>query len=160
MALKSRQLEIIGASVFGPPPLGWVHIPLGVGVLVLYGKNGVGKTRLLRALRNTMAGIGGDGSLGWLHVRVPQVHDFYSDPWRSGFESGLRRHLVDSRGKLIGQLTGWRDESFSKEDDEARKDAMEFFSDFAAERCHCSIGAAAVAWATSKLGELRRPSSS
>ena len=133
MALKSRQLEIIGASVFGPPPLGWVHIPLGVGVSVLYGKNGVGKTRLLRALRNTMAGIGGDGSLGLLHVRVPQVHDFYFDPWRTGFESGLRRHLVDSRGKLIGQLTGWRDESFSKEDDQAREDAMEFFSDFAAD---------------------------
>lgn len=106
MALKSRQLEIIGASVFGPPPLGWVHIPLRVGVSALYGKNGVGKTRLLRALRNTMAGVACDDSLGLLHVRVPQVHDFYADPWRTGFEEGLRQHLIDSRGNLIAQLTG------------------------------------------------------
>lgn len=133
MTLKSRQLEIFGASVFGPPPLGWVHIPLRVGVSALYGKNGVGKTRLLRALRHAMAGVSSEGSLGLLHVRVPDVNNFYEDTWRTGFEAGLRSHLVDARGKLIAQITGWRDDSFSVEDDVARDDAIEFFSDFAAD---------------------------
>lgn len=42
--------EIIGISLFGPPPLGAIHIPWTSGINVLYGRNGVGKTRILEAL--------------------------------------------------------------------------------------------------------------
>lgn len=109
------------------------HIPLQVGVTALYGKNGVGKTRLLRALRSALAGLAVDGALGLLHVRVPSVHDFFADPWRDGFENGMRTHLVDARGRGLAQITNWRDSSFSNEDYGALDEAVESIAVFAAD---------------------------
>lgn len=43
--------EWLGFTLIGVPPLqGPAHVPLGRGLTAIYGKNGAGKTRLLRAL--------------------------------------------------------------------------------------------------------------
>jgi energy-coupling factor transporter ATP-binding protein EcfA2 len=44
-------LNVEGVVLWGPPPLGLVDIPLEPGLTALYGRNGSGKTRILRGLR-------------------------------------------------------------------------------------------------------------
>lgn len=131
MTIAARHLEFIGVSLFGPPPLGWVHVSFDVGVTTLYGKNGVGKTRLLKALKNALLGVSTEDSIGLLHVRVPEVGELYDDPWRNEFESALRSHFVDARGRRIGRITDWRDNGF--EDDETWGEALHALAEFTAE---------------------------
>lgn len=49
--------------MFGPPPIADVWWPFEPGVFALYGKNGAGKTRLLRALADLLGGRPIDGYL-------------------------------------------------------------------------------------------------
>jgi hypothetical protein len=46
--------EVVAVSVAGDDPVRWLTVPLGRGLNVVYGRNGVGKTRLLQALRDTL----------------------------------------------------------------------------------------------------------
>jgi energy-coupling factor transporter ATP-binding protein EcfA2 len=65
-------LELIGITLQGPPPIGRVHLRFESGLSVLYGLNGAGKSSVLKAMRAALTGIRGE-SLSALHVR-------YSDP--------------------------------------------------------------------------------
>ena len=54
----SEEVPIVtGVTVSAPPPVGHLSIPLGNGLNVFYGKNGVGKTRLLKAISETFSGV-------------------------------------------------------------------------------------------------------
>jgi hypothetical protein len=46
--------KVVAASVVGDDPVRWLTVPLERGLNVAYGRNGVGKTRLLQALRDTL----------------------------------------------------------------------------------------------------------
>lgn len=61
MSLKGKGYEIMGASVFGPPPIHGVHVDFHSGTTMLYGKNGVGKTRLLEQVTQALRGVGRKG---------------------------------------------------------------------------------------------------
>lgn len=43
--------------IHAPDPLGTLWVPLSGGLTVLYGRNGVGKTRLLNAISCAMRGV-------------------------------------------------------------------------------------------------------
>lgn len=58
MPLGAQGHQIVGASVFGPEPLFGIHVNVGPGSTMLYGKNGTGKTRLLDQLTHAFRGIG------------------------------------------------------------------------------------------------------
>ena len=63
--------SLLGATIDGPPPLGRVHVPLGEGLTVLFGMNGAGKTRLIRALRGALLGVDpGPDRDAVLHFRI------------------------------------------------------------------------------------------
>lgn len=47
MVAEYSQLELIGARLVGPSPIHDVWLSLNKGVQAFYGKNGIGKTRLL-----------------------------------------------------------------------------------------------------------------
>lgn len=61
MSLKGKGYEIMGASVFGPPPIHGAHVDFHSGTTMLYGKNGVGKTRLLEQVTQALRGVGPQG---------------------------------------------------------------------------------------------------
>jgi len=54
--LECDGYRVLGVTIDGPDPLGRIHHDLRPGLSVLYGLNGVGKTRYLAALRATMLG--------------------------------------------------------------------------------------------------------
>lgn len=62
------QIEVIGARLIGPAPIEDLWIPVEPGVHALYGKNGAGKSRILRALANLYSC--GEESTGYLVGRV------------------------------------------------------------------------------------------
>lgn len=62
--------ETYGVTVDGPPPLGRIHLGLNTGLTALYGLNGAGKTRLLRAVAAAAGGVAEKGARAALHVRV------------------------------------------------------------------------------------------
>jgi len=66
---------VLGVTLEGPPPLGRIHLDLQPGLSVLYGKNGVGKTRLLSALTAALRGYAFEGSHGVIHLHVEDVTD-------------------------------------------------------------------------------------
>ena len=49
--------KILGVHLAGPPPLGEVFLDLSPGVIVLYGKNGAGKTSVISAIAETAGGV-------------------------------------------------------------------------------------------------------
>lgn len=52
MVKSTGEPELVGITTTAVPPIGFVHVPLQRGLNVVYGKNGVGKTRLLRSIRD------------------------------------------------------------------------------------------------------------
>ncbi|MDD0858031.1 ATP-binding protein [Arthrobacter alpinus] len=58
MTLNAQGYRIIGASFLGPKPIGCSHIDISSGSTMFYGKNGVGKTRLLDQVTKAFQGIG------------------------------------------------------------------------------------------------------
>jgi hypothetical protein len=63
---------VLGAVFRGFPPFADFYLALDPGLIVLYGLNGVGKTRILKALGDTRAGVDSPASL---LVEVPPVND-------------------------------------------------------------------------------------
>ena len=55
-----EDVEVLGVSVFGGPPLGTFHFKLSPGLHVFYGKNGAGKTRLLDDQGDEPVAVGGE----------------------------------------------------------------------------------------------------
>lgn len=53
----ARNLRLVGFRLLGPPPITDVWIPADGGVTALYGLNGAGKTKILTALADLIAGV-------------------------------------------------------------------------------------------------------
>lgn len=104
MALQGDGYRVLGVTLDGPAPLGRVHLEFNPGVSVLYGLNGAGKTRMLTAMRATLAGLALEGGRGMLHVEIEEPEG----PARPGFVSGL------SEGVWLGALREER--GFAEED--------------------------------------------
>lgn len=119
--------QVIGVSVRGPQPLGWVHLPLENGVSALYGKNGAGKTRLLDAVADALLGVENPGALGLVHVFVPDpVEIWWGADWTSKLETAAAAHVNRARAASIERLVRWRDENFQKDSwDGAPEEALE-----------------------------------
>lgn len=100
-------LSLVGVSLYGPAPLGAVHLPWTEGLTVLYGLNGVGKTTVLRHVESALAGRAAPGGRSLLHFRYTEAHDPTtrhpddSWPWsvRSRASDGIRHDLTE-RWKL------------------------------------------------------------
>lgn len=74
MTLNAPGYRIIGASFLGPKPIGCSHIDVSSGSTMFYGKNGVGKTRLLDQVTQAFQGIGRSPGLNrpqtLIHIEV------------------------------------------------------------------------------------------
>jgi energy-coupling factor transporter ATP-binding protein EcfA2 len=117
-------VEVIGVSVQGPPPVGWVHLKLEPGVIALYGKNGVGKTRLLGAVADALTGVAREDRTGLVHLRTPDPEEIRNLPpdrdltdWPAQLEAAAAAHLMESRAASIERIVRWRDEYFAREVD-------------------------------------------
>jgi energy-coupling factor transporter ATP-binding protein EcfA2 len=53
---RDVEFDIASAKFTGPDPLSHLEIPVRTGLTALYGRNGVGKTRLLEALKDVVSG--------------------------------------------------------------------------------------------------------
>lgn len=72
--MAKDRARLVGASLYGPAPLGWVHIDLrGTQTVAIYGKNGVGKTKILAALASALQGIERPDSLAFLHYELAKT---------------------------------------------------------------------------------------
>ncbi len=114
----------------GPPPIGRVHIPLTDPLLALYGRNGVGKTRLLKAVIAALRGERLEDSWGLVHVDVTGTDidiDELRDPWRGALTRGMREHLNRLRGDVVAHFARRRDEEF---DEGGGDDYVEVLEDF------------------------------
>lgn len=75
--LVSEGLRADGVLVEGPAPLGTLWVPLSPGLTVLYGRNGVGKSRLLDAVVSALRGVASRHGTVSLHLTpVDQVNGF------------------------------------------------------------------------------------
>ncbi|MGK2954084.1 MAG: AAA family ATPase [Solirubrobacterales bacterium] len=59
MGIELPRPKIIGLTVADTAPVLHLHVPLQTGLTSIFGKNGVGKTRLLRAIEHTLDGLNG-----------------------------------------------------------------------------------------------------
>ena len=69
---RRREPTPISVSLLGPPPIGLAGYEFAPGrVTVVYGQNGVGKTRLLRAIGDVLKGVSPGGPIALFQVLVP-----------------------------------------------------------------------------------------
>lgn len=86
--LRGDGYDVLGVSIGGSAPVGRIHLELESGVTALYGRNGAGKTRVLHAIAEALAGHPptGDGLIDReVTVRV--------DPQRGGDPIGAMSWL-------------------------------------------------------------------
>jgi hypothetical protein len=106
-------VTVRGVTVAGLPPVGVQHVPLGAGLTALYGKNGVGKTRLLAEVERTLRAQhdqdpylqlpwddgrpAGEGwafySAGGIHIHAPVTRELLARPWDDQAHSALSHHV-------------------------------------------------------------------
>ncbi len=91
-------------SVVGGPPIGTVHLTLNPGLVVLYGKNGAGKTRLLRAVESGLRGeVPGDSTV-WVHLVLSESGQLAEELMPSdGFIEAMRTSLWDSMSRELAE---------------------------------------------------------
>lgn len=95
-------MQVIGVSVVGGPPIGTVHLSLGPGLRVLYGKNGAGKTRLLKAIESGLRNEAPGDSTVWVHVVLdPQAFSAEALRPSEEFIEALRTSLWDSMSRKL-----------------------------------------------------------
>ncbi|HEX3827197.1 MAG TPA: AAA family ATPase [Sporichthyaceae bacterium] len=132
---SSGAARLLGVTVCGPAPIGRVHIPLHEPLLALYGRNGVGKTRLLTAVIAALRGQRLDDSWGLVHVRVPEVDaglDMPGDAWREGLARAMRDHLNRLRGDVVAFFARRRDEEFDEGSGDEYAEVLDDFRSFTA----------------------------
>lgn len=98
----SARLQICGAVVDGPPPLGLIDVSLEPGCRAFYGLNGVGKTRLLTALTELCAGR--PHGAGYLYAR-------FVDSTGGADDSEIIEELCESLEREVDWLRRWAPES-------------------------------------------------
>jgi hypothetical protein len=113
---EKDQSLLAGVTLAAPPPVGHLHLELKPGVTALYGLNGVGKTKILTAVRELVAGLNpGYGAedpfdyeveqgaalgvptlaayvMGGVHLVSPLRADDWTDRWLPDVVD----HLIDS----------------------------------------------------------------
>lgn len=99
--MGAADLELRGVSLFGPPPVGEVHIPLLRGVAALYGRNGAGKTRVIAGIRAAIRGYAQREGVALLHVRLPDPEASLATFTPTSPSHRLGLHLVN-------ELQSWR----------------------------------------------------
>ncbi|MGQ0466891.1 MAG: AAA family ATPase [Sporichthyaceae bacterium] len=126
-------IRLLGVTVCGPPPIGRVHIPLQDPLLALYGRNGAGKTRLLKAVIAALRGHRLEDSWGLVHVAVTGTEidiDDLRDPWRLALTRGMREHLNRLRGDVVAHFAKRRDEEFEEGGGDDYAEVLEDFRSF------------------------------
>lgn len=89
MAVGSDGYEVLGVSLFGPPPLEQIHLPVDGGLFTFFGPNGAGKTSVLEGVMDAFWGRRRANSEAYVHVRLTGLS---SDPDAEGvseFEHAL-----------------------------------------------------------------------
>lgn len=99
-----------GVTLMGPPPVGRVHIATENDVVALYGQNGAGKTRVLRALSAALRGIALGDSRAMLHVTVLDPEEEWDERFRQHLTDRARLHFREERGRTLGALADLRDQ--------------------------------------------------
>ncbi|HZE66411.1 MAG TPA: hypothetical protein VE081_07260 [Sporichthyaceae bacterium] len=128
-------VHLLGVTVCGPAPIGRVHIPLHEPLLALYGRNGVGKTRLLTAMIAALRGHRVDGGLGLVHIRVAGAAaglDRHGSLWRDGLARAMREHLNRMRGDLVAHFARRRDEEYEEGPGDDYAEVLDDFRSFTA----------------------------
>jgi ABC-type transport system involved in cytochrome c biogenesis ATPase subunit len=97
-------LSFTGITLIGPPPLGRVHVPLSAGVQSVYGLNGAGKTRLLRAVQAALSGTRLDAGYAMVHATVADDGEAESLQWLRAVQV---EHLMDARETAAEILADW-----------------------------------------------------
>ena len=96
-----RELEIIGVRVLGPAPVNDVYFEFSEGFRALYGLNGAGKSRLLKAVSDLLAGRRhGDGYV-IVRLNTPDADLATSVSLGSEVLASARRRFDRSETKLI-----------------------------------------------------------
>ncbi|HEY2834186.1 MAG TPA: AAA family ATPase [Sporichthyaceae bacterium] len=124
-------VHLLGVTVCGPAPVGRVHLPLHEPLLALYGRNGVGKTRLLTAVIAALRGHRTDGGWGLVHIHVSGAEaglDRHGELWRDGLARAMREHLNRLRGDVVAHFARRRDEEY--EEGPGGDDYVEVLEDF------------------------------
>ncbi len=98
--MAQQDFEIVGISLFGPSPLGEIHLRWESRFTVLYGLNGAGKTALLTAISDLFAGDGTGGD-AFLHLRLPGPMDGRST--RLEADDAIHRALAQELAEDIEQ---------------------------------------------------------
>lgn len=99
----SQSIQVSGFSLFGPDPIGALHVPIDTdaGITTLYGLNGSGKTRVMNAMRLCLSGVG-TPSRAFAHL-------VFTSEWL-GWSSLLIEDLstiVDLRLRRVPDASGW-----------------------------------------------------
>ncbi|MGQ0631893.1 MAG: ATP-dependent nuclease [Sporichthyaceae bacterium] len=127
-------VRLLGVTVCGPAPIGRVHLPMHEPLLALYGRNGAGKTRLLRAAIAALCGVRLDDSWGLVHVQLPDpdadLEGGTGDPWLDALAGGLREHLNRVRGDVVAHFARRRDEEFDEGPGDEYAEVIEDFRSF------------------------------
>ena len=102
---------VVGVTLFGPEPIGRAHIPITPGVLAMYGRNGAGKTRLLRASADTLRGVARAGQVGFVHI---EAHEgpLGTSMWQGYLDKQAQAHFLDARGAAMAELIARKDDEF------------------------------------------------
>jgi energy-coupling factor transporter ATP-binding protein EcfA2 len=96
-----RELEIIGVRVLGPAPVNDVYFEFSEGFRALYGLNGAGKSRLLKAVSDLLAGRRhGDGYV-IVRLNAPEADLAHSVSLGSEVLASARRRFEQGETKLI-----------------------------------------------------------
>lgn len=110
--LRGDGFDVIGVSIAGELPLGSIHLELDPGITVLYGRNGSGKSRLLRALGEALGSPVTEEVLetaGWRREVTVRLHPALSADDRVGWINVLAdalRLAVEAEAHSRLQTTG------------------------------------------------------
>lgn len=91
--MLEHDFELLGVVIDGPPPIGRLSFRFTDGLTVIYGRNGVGKSRLLAAIRAALDGVKMPDGRSWLVFRCPNPTVDFEGPENAHPVSQLLDHL-------------------------------------------------------------------
>lgn len=94
MLVNHHLFEFLGVTIIGVPPIGVVHFEFSEMPSVLYGRNGAGKTRLLRAIEAAFTGFRPAEGQIFLHVTARHESEF------DDIRLPMRDHLLSVRSQV------------------------------------------------------------
>lgn len=94
--LQGGDYTVLGVSLSGPPPIGRLHLELKKGLSVLYGENGVGKTRILTAVQAALTGYSSEGADAVVHIGFHWASVGPQTSFHHAIVAGMRQALTSS----------------------------------------------------------------